>query len=88
MPFADFSPDFTLNSQIWLFYAEKWIFLKKKLGTLLNVITQHKNQKWNLPVDNIFPFYSRGIKLWSNKKNQVGCLRLIYSKTKNVEPDH
>ena len=23
-----FSPDFTLNSQIWLFYAEKWIFLK------------------------------------------------------------
>ena len=22
------SPDFTLNSQIWLFYAEKWIFLK------------------------------------------------------------
>ena len=30
-----FSPDFTLNRQIWLFYAEKWIFLKK-LGTLLN----------------------------------------------------
>ena len=29
-----FSPDFTLNGQIWLFYAEKWIFLKK-LGTLL-----------------------------------------------------
>ena len=29
-----FSPDFALNSQIWLFYAEKWIFLKK-LGTLL-----------------------------------------------------
>ena len=32
-----FSPDFTLNSQIRLFYAEKWIFLKK-LGTLLNEI--------------------------------------------------
>ena len=30
-----FSPDFTLNRQIWLFYAEKWIFLKK-LGALLN----------------------------------------------------
>ena len=30
-----FSPDFTLNRQIWLFYAEKEIFLKK-LGTLLN----------------------------------------------------
>ena len=29
--------DFTLNSQIRLFYAEKWIFLKK-LGTLLNEI--------------------------------------------------
>ena len=29
-----FSPDFTLNGQIGLFYAEKWIFLKK-LGTLL-----------------------------------------------------
>ena len=24
-----FSPDFTLNRQIWLFYAEKGIFLKK-----------------------------------------------------------
>ena len=32
-----FSPDFTLNSQIRLFYAEKWIFVKK-LGTLLNEI--------------------------------------------------
>ena len=31
-----FSPDFTLNSQIRLFYAEKWIFLKK-LGTLLKI---------------------------------------------------
>ena len=51
MPFADFSPDFTLNSHIWLFYAEKRIFLKK-LGTLLNVISQHKRQKWTLPVDN------------------------------------
>ena len=30
-----FSPDFTLNRQIWLFYAEKYIFLKKH-GTLLN----------------------------------------------------
>ena len=30
-----FSTDFTLNRQIWLFYAEKWIF-PKKLGTLLN----------------------------------------------------
>ena len=30
-----FSPDFTLNGQIWLFYAEKCIFLKK-LGALLN----------------------------------------------------
>ena len=29
-----FSPDFTLNRQIWLFYTEKWSFLKK-LGTLL-----------------------------------------------------
>ena len=29
-----FSPDFTLNSQIWLFYTGKRIFLKK-LGTLL-----------------------------------------------------
>ena len=32
-----FSPDFTLNSQIRLFYSEKWIFLKK-LSTLLNEI--------------------------------------------------
>ena len=31
-----FSPDFTLNRQIGLFYAEKWIFLKK-FGTLLNL---------------------------------------------------
>ena len=31
-----FSPDFTWNRQIWLFYAEKWIFFKK-LGTLLNI---------------------------------------------------
>ena len=31
-----FSPDFTLNSQIRLFYAEKWIFLKK-LCTLLKI---------------------------------------------------
>ena len=30
-----FSPDFTLNSQIWLFNAEKWIFFFRKLGTLL-----------------------------------------------------
>ena len=30
-----FSPNLTLNGQIWLFYAVKWIFLKK-LGTLLN----------------------------------------------------
>jgi len=30
-----FSPDFTWNRQIWLFYAEKWIFFKN-LGTLLN----------------------------------------------------
>ena len=32
-----FSLDFTLNSQIRLFYSEKWIFLKK-LSTLLNEI--------------------------------------------------
>ena len=31
-----FSPDFTLNSQIRLFYAAKWIFLKK-LCTLLKI---------------------------------------------------
>ena len=30
-----FSPDFTLNSHMWLIYAEKCLFLKK-LGTLLN----------------------------------------------------
>ena len=30
-----FSPDPTLNSQMWLFFAEKWVFLKK-LSTLLN----------------------------------------------------
>ena len=30
-----FSPDLTLNSQIWLFYAEKWVFLKRP-STLLN----------------------------------------------------
>ena len=30
-----FSPDFTLNGQVSLFCAEKWIFLKK-LGTLLH----------------------------------------------------
>ena len=33
-----FSPDLILNSQIWLFHAEQWIFLKK-LGTLLNSFT-------------------------------------------------
>ena len=27
-----FSPDFTLNSQIWLFYDEKWIFVKLLAG--------------------------------------------------------
>ena len=31
-----FSPDFTLKRQIWLFYTEKWIFLKN-LGTLLKL---------------------------------------------------
>ena len=35
-----FSPDFTLNSQIRLFYAEKWIFLKK-LCTLLKIRNGH-----------------------------------------------
>ena len=30
-----FSPDFTLNGQVSLFCAEKWIF-HKKLGTLLH----------------------------------------------------
>ena len=35
---STFSPDFTLNRQIWWFYAEKWIFLKK-LGTLLKKAT-------------------------------------------------
>ena len=30
-----FSPNFTFNGQIWLFYTEKWVF-SKKLGTLLN----------------------------------------------------
>ena len=29
---AIFSPDFTVNGQIWLFYDEKWIFVKS-LGT-------------------------------------------------------
>ena len=29
-----FLPDFTSNGQMWLFYAQKWIFLKK-LGTVL-----------------------------------------------------
>ena len=24
-----FSPDFTRNRQIWLFYADKWFFIKK-----------------------------------------------------------
>ena len=38
-----FSPDFTLNSQIWLFYAEKWIFLKK-LGTLLTASVYNVEQ--------------------------------------------
>ena len=28
-----FSPDFTLNGQTWLFYAEKCFFFFKKLGT-------------------------------------------------------
>ena len=31
-----FSPDFTINSQIQLLYAEKWTFLKT-LGTLLKI---------------------------------------------------
>ena len=35
-PLPIFSPDLTLNSQIRLFYAEKWILLKK-LGTLLKI---------------------------------------------------
>ena len=30
-----FSPAFTWNRQIWLFYAKKWIFFRK-LSTLLN----------------------------------------------------
>ena len=30
-----FSPNFTLNGQIWLFYAEKWIFFKKKKPLVL-----------------------------------------------------
>ena len=36
-PLPIFSLDFTLNSQIWLFYAEKWIFLKER-GALLKII--------------------------------------------------
>ena len=54
-----FSPDFTLNSQIRLFYAEKWIFLKK-LGTLLNEIT-------NGHTDCVSPLLSCGYfgRLWA-----------------------
>ena len=33
-----FSPDFTLNSQIRLFHAEKWIFLKN-VGPLLRTLS-------------------------------------------------
>ena len=36
-PLPIFSLDFTLNSQIGLFYAEKWIFLKER-GALLEII--------------------------------------------------
>ena len=36
-PLLIFLLDFTLNSQIWLFYAEKWIFLKER-GALLKII--------------------------------------------------
>ena len=36
-PLPIFSLDFTLNSQIGLFYAEKWIFLKER-GALLKII--------------------------------------------------
>ena len=36
-----FSPDFTWNRQIWLFYAEKWIFFKK-LGTLLKIFLKFR----------------------------------------------
>ena len=32
-----FSPNFTLNGQIWLFYAEKWIFSKKKKTLVLSL---------------------------------------------------
>ena len=47
-----FPPNFTLNSQIRLFYAEKWIFLKK-LGTLLNEIR-------NGYTDSVSPLFSCG----------------------------
>ena len=39
-----FSPDFTLNSQIRLFYSEKWIFLKK-LSTLLRWYVPKKKRE-------------------------------------------
>ena len=41
-PFADFFTDLPLNGQIWLFYAEKRIFLKK-LGTLK--VKNHPKQR-------------------------------------------
>ena len=37
-----FSPDFTLNRQIWLFYAEKWIFLKSLVLCLKGTKTEKK----------------------------------------------
>ena len=58
-PFTNFSPDFTLHRQIWLFYVENWIFLKN-LGTLLNENVSGIRLK---PLSPLLPSASLGIRI-------------------------
>ena len=66
-----FSPDFTLNSQIWLFYAEKWIFLKK-LGTLLTATVYIVEQSPFTTAQRLDTVNSNAV-LWNNSKLHLCC---------------
>ena len=53
-----FSPDFTLNNQIWLFYAEKWIFLKNLVLCLKvshHAFLMHRKPLWYLHIISRLP---------------------------------
>ena len=65
-----FSPDFALNSQIWLF-SEKWIFLKE-LGTLLTATVYIVEQSPFTTAQRLDTVNSNAV-LWNNSKLHLCC---------------